>query len=627
MLGLLIRNILVEERRRKTVFLSPINKVCKVSLTSIAIGILTSGSLMGQLVNYSGDLPATDALGRRLPVSGGQKKGRYVGLFYWPWHYQYKIAKSKPINLSKFLQDNAKLLSDANARSSYDNSLWPTDGTYFWSEPLFGFYINTDKWVLRKHAEMLADAGVDVIFFDCTNGQEVWKPAYTALCEVFIQARKDGINAPKIAFMTALTPSDDGQNAINKLYAYLYEPGLYKELWFYWKGKPLLLGYPDLMTEIPSDPAGTQSQMDVKNFFTFRPVQPSYNAGASRPDQWGWLQIYPQHKFVKRAAGGFEEIPVGVAQNWSKERGLTAMNAPNVFGRSYTSNKGASKQVKASFYGLNFQEQWEWALRQNVELIFITGWNEWVVNRHREWGKEANAFPDAYNVEYSRDIEPMRGGHGDNYYYQMVANIRRFKGIPPVRSVSRRQTVRVDGAISDWATVLPEYRSHKGSTLHRDSPGFGPYRYINKSGRNDIINAKVARDEKYVYFLVKTANKLSPHTDDDWMTLYLDVDKNKATGWEGYDIVVNRKRTGKTALIEKSGKGKLWTKVTFVDYAYGDNHLELRIPRTLLENRSRLLDFEFKWADNCVKSGSVMDFWVNGDAAPAGRFNYHYSAK
>ena len=147
---------------------------------------------------------------------------------------------------------------------------------------------------------MLADADVDVIFFDCTNGDLVWKPAYTALCEVFLEARKNGIRTPKVAFVTAFGPVDGGQNAINQLYGSLYKPGLYKDLWFYWKGKPLLLSYPDLMTEVPGNPVGTQTHEDIKNFFTFRPVQPDYKMGPVRPNQWGWLEIYPQHGFVKK---------------------------------------------------------------------------------------------------------------------------------------------------------------------------------------------------------------------------------------------------------------------------------------------------------------------------------------
>jgi hypothetical protein len=32
---------------------------------------------------------------------------------------------------------------------------------------------------------------------------------------------------------------------------------------------------------------------------------------------------------------------------------------------------------------------------------------------------------------------------------------------------------------------------------------------------------------------------------------------------------------------------------------------------------------EFKWSDN-MQSEDPMDWYVNGDAAPGARFNYHY---
>ena len=32
-----------------------------------------------------------------------------------------------------------------------------------------GYYLADDDWVIRKHAQMLTDAGVDVIIVDLTN--------------------------------------------------------------------------------------------------------------------------------------------------------------------------------------------------------------------------------------------------------------------------------------------------------------------------------------------------------------------------------------------------------------------------------------------------------------------------
>ena len=38
-------------------------------------------------------------------------------------------------------------------------------------------------------------------------------------------------------------------------------------------------------------------------------------------------------------------------------------------------------------------------------------------------------FVDCANFEYSRDIEMMRGGYGDNFFLMLRDNVRRFKGL------------------------------------------------------------------------------------------------------------------------------------------------------------------------------------------------------
>ena len=52
----------------------------------------------------------------------------------------------------------------------------------------------------------------------------------------------------------------------------------------------------------------------------------------------------------------------------------------------------------------------------------------------------------------------------------------------------------------------------------------------------------------------------------------------------------------------------------------------IRIPRAVLGIGEKV-DFEFKWNDNMQKEGDIMDFYVSGDTAPGGRFNYVYTAE
>ncbi|SDH13892.1 hypothetical protein SAMN04487996_12958 [Dyadobacter soli] len=569
--------------------------------------------------NYSADVTATDAAGRKLPDHsqvGDLKKDKFVGLFYWTWHTQ-QAKNNPPLNVTEYLARDPKAVHD------FKNPVWPKrNSPWFWAEPLFGYYIDTDEWVLRKHAEMLADAGVDMIIFDCTNGNITWKESYMKLCEVFTQARKDGVKTPQIAFMLPFWVTDGGKEIIREIYRDLYKPGKYKDLWFQWKGKPFIMADPAFTETIKGQQTQPELEKEMREFFTFRPGQPVYNKGPEKPDHWGWLEIYPQHGFKKNADGSFEQATVGVAQNWTKERGLTALNATGSFGRSYTYTNGHITEPGAVNYGHNFQEQWDRALEINPELVFVTGWNEWIAGRYDVWQQQTNAFPDEFDQEGSRDIEPMKGGHGDNYYYQMAANIRRFKGLPAPQRVSKEVTIPM-GQFKEWANVLPAFHAHKGSTIHRDSPGWGSMVYRNTTGRNDIVLSKVARDADHIYFYVETAQAFTPRTDPGWMRLFIDIDRDKNTGWEGYDFVINRINPGPKATIEKTDAAWNWQKAGEIDYSISGNKLEIKVPKALL-GISGEPDFEFKWSDHMQNDGDVMDFWLNGDAAPGGRGNYQY---
>ena len=72
---------------------------------------------------------------------------------------------------------------------------------HHWGESQFGYYLADDAYVLRRHAQMLADAGVDFIVFDVTN-QATYKPYYMALLKVFAEIRAAGGRTPQVVFLT-----------------------------------------------------------------------------------------------------------------------------------------------------------------------------------------------------------------------------------------------------------------------------------------------------------------------------------------------------------------------------------------------------------------------------------------
>ena len=223
----------------------------------------------GSVGTVSDDWMLTDALGRKAcgyDVAGDRDDGRFVGMFYWTWHQGYDGDKGREDRDIEVKNITEVLRAHPEAINDYNHPAWGLPGrrpgVFYWDEPIFGYYRTTDPWVLRKHAEMLADAGVDAVFFDCTNGSLVWESSYRALLETWSQALKDGVNVPKIVFMLPFAATPDSHKSLLKLYKNLYSKGEYKDLWFYWKGKPLIMAYPDNLAE-------TGVEKEIRDFFTF----------------------------------------------------------------------------------------------------------------------------------------------------------------------------------------------------------------------------------------------------------------------------------------------------------------------------------------------------------------------
>ena len=569
----------------------------------------------------TGALAAVDGLGRVLPMeneAGKERKDRFVGLFYWTWHVSHAKNIPQVVNVNEVVTNDPAAVHDLNYPA------WGYLGMpHHWDEPLYGYYDTDDRWVLRRHAELLAAAGVDVIICDNTNGTATWKDSYDVLFEVFAEARADGVKTPQIAFLLPLFGAHDNTDTqLRMLYEDVYKPGRYADLWFYWDGKPLIMAYPDHMRE-SKDPV----DKEIYAFFTFRPGVAAYNQSGedkkgdtifkrafSQNLYWNWLSVYPQAVNYNRE-GTPEQMAVGVAQNWSAELGLTAMNGENVFGRTYTS-KGYDTRENALLYGANFAEQAAYALEVDPEFVFITGWNEWVAGRFEEWCGVTNAFPDEYNDEFSRDIEPSAGVLKDHYYYQMADFIRRYKGVKPTAADTVRRTIR---SFSDWDAVPRTYWSYAGNTFDRDDVAYGNIRYTDTSGRNDIAWAKAASDNENLYFLAACKNSITPQTDPNWMRLLLSTGAGSA--WEGYQFIVNRTGAGS---VERSRGGWNWESAGTAAVQVNGNLLWVTIPKSSLGITGNAFTVDFKWTDNTLAAGEITDLYLHGDTAPVGRFNFRY---
>lgn len=550
-------------------------------------------------------LAGTDDLGRTLPqneVVGDPKANRQVGMFYFLWH---DVAPGKAWDLNEIVTKHPEVLED------FDHPNWGGDpknnvGMYYWGQPIYGYYKADDYWVHLRSIQLLTDAGVDFLVIDATNRLTYPKQA-DVLMKAMDAVRAQGRKAPKIVFYTNTQSGETMQEAYDMFYKE-GAPYRHSDCWYLLDGKPLIIG-------ITSEAKGK----NFESFFTFRESQ--WPTEKQKVNGWPWISFTRPQKVHYNTKGEGEIINVSVAQHPNPTAGMGGSafygNMDN-WGRSYR-NGSHGDPKKDIAYGYNVQEQWDYAIKQNTPFIYVTGWNEWIAGKFPSHDKnpEHSWFCDQASPEYSRDIEPsLTAGLKDHYYMQLVGNVRRYKGVEVNAALGAAKTIK---SLDDWKDVTLTYRDYTGDTQPRNHPGAQTepaHTYVNKTGRNDFGQLKVAYDAKNLYFYAQTTAEITPNSGDNWMRLYLDTDRKPSTGWKGYDY---RIVAGNTLQQYRGGN---WHDVKKVTYQVQGNRMMVSVPRAYLVNLKTPLNLEFKWSDNMQEDGNPLDWYVNGDVAPGGRFNF-----
>jgi len=656
------------------------------ALAGLGLGALAGGACADDAADnggrdlYADTWVARDALGRDLPAFADvgpvkHDQRRVVGIFYITWHSDALATLKGP-----YAADVSKILAtDPKARQDAKHPLW-TEGSYHWGEPEMGYFLSRDEYVIRKDMSMLADAGVDVLVMDVTNAVRYWDE-WETLFSVMHQMKAEGTRVPKFCFWAFNGPCI---TVVQDLFDRIYKAEKYKEFWFYWDGKPLLLynGNPsfDSTGAVPQNPnphydAAAKNDphhpqhnnpeiaeefykdytQEVKAFFTLRTMWWGYWEWAGKryvgtEDNWSFgldlgdkrVATLKPEALLSVHAGTREEAAVTPAQHpssligksWTREGGEPVLNPYDLPEPTLVPWLG-KKVERPEGYGIYFQQRWDEALQANPQFLYLNDWNEWSAGKYQPpnggttpFMRRDNPyfFVDQYNAEFNRTLQPMKGGYTDNYYMQMVQNIRRYKGVRPIPELTGYRRIAIDGRFDDWADTGVDYRDTVGDTAHRDNKGYGGLHYKEDSGRNDIVLSRVAADRSSVYFYVAARDALTPHTGHNWMLLFIDADANPATGWCGYDYVINQRVADeKTTTLQrydpKAPNGP-WIEVAQLDYRYAGKELEVAVPRKLLGLKGDAFTFDFHWCDNPTDLKDAISLCTSGDSAPNRRFNY-----
>ncbi len=561
---------------------------------------------------YSG----VDSLGRRVVLAGEaqvsrEKNSRQVGIFYFLWHGEH--GTQGPYDINKILAEYPDAPTNIERWGGYGVYHW-------WGEPLFGYYTNRDEWVMRKHIELLTDAGVDFVVFDTTN-RVIYHEAVLRFMGVLNEYYEQGFAVPKVAFYT----NSDSGRTMNLIYDEIYQKHQqYQHLWYLLDGKPMIIGKPD-------DP---ELQAVCREFFRIKKSQwpNEYDRNGrflNHDDGFPWISFeQPQHLFdaVSPAI-----MNVSVAQH----SGTVAFSSTALYGdmsnRTRSWHDGANDLAPgAELYGYNFAGQFEHALNKQPDMIFITSWNEWIAG---DWGSGKGdkplLFVDCCTTNTSRDVEMMHGGYQDNYYLQMLSYIRRFKGAEEPYKATEQYRINFDNGFEDWSQVKVCYRDYQGDTAKRQAPGYGGVIYTNDTGRNDLILARVAHDYEYLYFYLETAEAIRDEGAEGWLNLLLQIPAISGAPDQIDKYMVNRLAPQNGQLIlEKSIGNWQWQETGRCDYILDARKLQLRIRLDALGlSTEQGGEIEFKWSDNQLLREKAIEperWYTDGDSAPNGRLNYIY---
>lgn len=591
--------------------------------TLIASGLIAlSCGLHAQSWDTQSDTWVTvDGLGREVPGSDAEgmpatiDKDAQIGIFYYMWHRQTQL----PAHVG-FDKDVSVLL-----REDPDHPDWGY-GMHWWGKPVLGYYTAGDPYVVAKHMQMIADAGIDFLFFDTTNSWIYDTVVRKVMAEL---DRREALGLKPIKLAFAINAKQ--QQRAEELYNTFYKYPEYDKYWFKYDGKPLILGDKEAVsgTEVPG----------LIDAFTWRKCW-AWMKG-EKPNEWAWLENYPQ-------APGW----TGTADNKQIEQisVSTAQHATTKIGKSYHNGKEPAYDkyglCKETPQGLYFQEQWNQALKVHPKIVMITQFNEWTANRYvlteedaknnslwqtRPGGQEKvgeSYFVDAYNEEFNRDVEPSWNSViRDNYYLQMCANIRKFRGVHQIPKPDKQHTIDIAGDMAQWDNITPEYRDDRGDNLKSEVEGVQSPDVTARTA-SDIVISKVASDDKNLYFYVQTDKKIASYAfSQRWMKLLINTDLNYKSGWNGYDYMVYKNPETKkfTLMRNRNAFGTYkWTAVGEVTYRVDGNKLHLSIPKADLKLEGNT-DIDFKWADNTSEENTdILAFITDGDVAPNGRFNYRY---
>jgi hypothetical protein len=567
-------------------------------------------------LNNFNNIVGVDHFGRIFESVSSMKADKQVGLFFWLWIGQPHAGNIYDASKILAMPNGLKLLTEFQHQ---DETISPNGQAHFWGEPIWGYYNSEDEWVLRKQVEMLTMAGIDFIYFDATNAF-IYKNVFMKLLAIIDEYQKNGFSPPKVAFYT----HSRSFQTTRELYRELYQPGLFSDTWYRVNGKPMIISYTNVQDDLnearsrgDNDYAPGVLNADILNFFHFyRPQWPGDPVYADGFPWVEWIHPQPMHN-------GVMNVTVASHPNVPMSFSLTRPNEMTNWGRGWdplSKHNNTENVDKGTF----FQTQWDYALAANPDIISIGGWNEWIAYKQPYWNEYV--LVDAVNKEYSRDIEPMRGGYQDAFYIQMIRNIRRYKGLSNDVTASKKAVIDITAGEKQWKSIPYTAINISKNRHERNSQGAATIiRYTQPAPENHIQEIKVTHDDQQIYFFIRGRNNFNnPGSKTNWVNILIGTGAPSLKSWESYDYLIGNSYASGTVSVGKLQPDFKTIASGAAKYTISGNVLQISCPKAAV-GLSASGTFYFKVAADVAEPQDIMSYYTSGSSLPLGRLSYTYA--
>lgn len=327
----------------------------------------------------------------------GKKKA--VGICYSNWFDLFLGRGTASYSLEKILE-----------YPTGEEPWGPVQSWHLWGEPAIGYYRSSDPFVIAKHLEQIQAAGIDFIVFDNTNMSDDWDEEmkmqiayrpYAVFLETMRALINQGKKVPRIVVWSTTESAMD-------IYNLFYKLPEYKNLFVHWEAdgqeRPFMIvtAKPDENINEFRGSKELREQCEIRFMWGLKKDSPNIDM---QPWEWEYLSRPPQHLAVRDGRPEHMSATTAMQGNW--------INIPNP---KRLGRRG----------GQTFQDQWRRIFEKQPPVVTVAWWNEWGVQRRYD-EEHGNMFIDNYDREFSRDIEPMKGGHGDAYYRMLCGYVAAYK--------------------------------------------------------------------------------------------------------------------------------------------------------------------------------------------------------